>query len=110
MRLHSFEAFTVWPHVVDPSRVDDVVFVAEHLRDLTLPRCPASGPDARPRHVLTNAMDLRRFAGEKPPEARFNLALVGISAIAKDPRWAIEVLRQLRRRMTVTACCSSAAR
>jgi hypothetical protein len=99
VRLHSFEAFTVWPHLVDPSRVDDVVFVSEHLRDVTLAAVPAfTGPDSPATHVLTNAMDLRRYAGEKPSEARFNLALVGISAIAKDPRWAIEVLRELRRR------------
>ncbi|HEX6873508.1 MAG TPA: glycosyltransferase, partial [Micromonosporaceae bacterium] len=29
-------------------------------------------------------------------QARFNLGLVGISAVAKDPRWAMQVLRLLR--------------
>jgi glycosyltransferase involved in cell wall biosynthesis len=95
LRLHSFETFTVWPHLVDPSRVDDVVFVSEHLRDLTLAAVPAlAGPHG---HVLTNAMNLRRYAGEKPASARFTLGLVGVGSIAKDPRWAIEVLRLLRR-------------
>jgi glycosyltransferase involved in cell wall biosynthesis len=98
VRLHSFEAFAIWPQVVDFSRVDDLVFVSDHLRDLTLaavPRLTAPGAPRTP--VVGNAMDLRRYAREKPAEARFTLGLVGISAIAKDPRWAIEVLRELRR-------------
>ena len=97
VRLHSFEAFTWWPHLVDFSRVDDLVFVSAHLRDLVVAAVPRlSGPDAPRLHVLTNAMDLRAYPAEKTPDARFTLGLVGISAIAKDPRWAIEVLRLLR--------------
>ncbi|GIF49473.1 glycosyltransferase involved in cell wall biosynthesis [Asanoa ferruginea] len=97
VRLHSFEAFTWWPHLVDFSRVDDLVFVSDHLRDLVVAAVPRlRGPDAPRLHVLTNAMDLRAYPAEKTPDARFTLGLVGISAIAKDPRWAIEVLRLLR--------------
>ncbi|MEO3926548.1 glycosyltransferase family 1 protein [Micromonosporaceae bacterium B7E4] len=97
-RLHSFEAFSVWPHLVDFSRVDDIVFVSEHLRDLGVAVVPRlAGPDAPRTHVISNAMDLRRFPAEKSTQARFNLGLVGISAVAKDPRWAVEVLRALRR-------------
>ncbi|GAA1881597.1 hypothetical protein GCM10009687_57400 [Asanoa iriomotensis] len=98
VRLHSFEAFTWWPHLVDFSRVDDMVFVSEHLRDLAVAAVPRlTGPGAPRLHVLTNAMDLRRYPAEKTPDARFTLGLVGIGAIAKDPRWALEVLRELRR-------------
>ncbi len=97
VRLHSYEAFTEWPHLMDFSRVDDLLFVSEHLRDLTVAAVPRlRGPHAPRTPVITNAMDLRRYPREKPAEARFNLGLVGISAVAKDPRWAIEVLRELR--------------
>jgi glycosyltransferase involved in cell wall biosynthesis len=97
VRLHSFEAFTWWPHLVDYSRVDDLVFVSEHLRELAVAAIPRlRGPGAPRTHVLTNAMDLHRYAADKPAEARRNLGLIGIGAIAKDPRWAIDVLRVLR--------------
>ncbi|HEX6873959.1 MAG TPA: glycosyltransferase family 1 protein, partial [Micromonosporaceae bacterium] len=35
VRLHSFETFSLWPHLVDFSRIDDMVFVSDHLRDLS---------------------------------------------------------------------------
>lgn len=99
VRLHSVEAFTEWPHLIDFSRVDDLVFVSEHLRDLvhrTIPELTAAGA---PRSlVLTNAMELRRSARPKPPGARFTLGLVGVNAVAKDPLWGVEVLRLLRER------------
>ncbi|MFI7551020.1 glycosyltransferase family protein [Verrucosispora sp. WMMD703] len=100
IRLHSFEAFTWWPHLTDWSRVDDLVFVSEHLRDLALAAVPRlRGPQGPRTHVIANAMDLHRYVLPKPSaEARFMLGLVGLSAVAKDPRWALEVLRELRRR------------
>lgn len=98
VRLHSQEVFTLWPHLVDFSRVDDVVFVSEHLRDLAVAAIPGlSGPDAPRLHVIPIALHLAPFALPKPDEARFTLALVGWSSPAKDPRWALEVLRELRR-------------
>ncbi|MFC4145032.1 glycosyltransferase [Micromonospora mangrovi] len=97
LRLHSFEAFSFWPHLIDFTRVDDVVFVSEHLRDFAAEVAPALvGPHAPRLHVLSNAMDLRAFPLPKEASARFTLGLVGISAVAKDPRWAVEVLRLLR--------------
>jgi glycosyltransferase involved in cell wall biosynthesis len=99
IRLHSFEAWKIWPQVVDYSRVDDMVFVSEHLRDLTLSAVPRLLADGAPRlHVISNAMDLRRYPRQKAADARFNLGMVGIGTIAKDPRWAVRVLRVLRQR------------
>src|SRR3954454_1669876 len=87
IRLHSQEVFTAWPYMVDWSRVDDLVFVSDHLRDYTRAAVPAVAGAGGPRlSVLPNAMDLRRYERPKPPEARFTLGLVGISSIAKDPR------------------------
>jgi glycosyltransferase involved in cell wall biosynthesis len=97
VRLHSYEVFTLWPHLVGFNRVDDLVFVSEHMRDLVVAALPQlSGEDAPRLSVIANAMDLRSYPRAKPDQARFNLGLVGINAVAKDPRWAIEVLRILR--------------
>ncbi|MFG1608521.1 glycosyltransferase family 1 protein [Actinoplanes sp. NPDC049265] len=97
VRLHSFEVFDIWPHLADLSRVDDLVFVSEHLRAYARAILPGLGGPGRPRtHVLPHPADLSGFDRPKPPEARFALGLIGVSAVAKDPRWAFEVLRLLR--------------
>ncbi|MFB8351896.1 glycosyltransferase family 1 protein [Streptomyces niveus] len=97
LRLHSYEAFTRWPHMTDFSRVDDMVFVAPHVRDLVTSLTPQLRGEQAPRtHVLDNAMDLTAFRRPKSPDARFTLGLIGISQVAKDPLWAIDVLRRVR--------------
>ncbi|GAA1354358.1 glycosyltransferase [Streptomyces beijiangensis] len=98
VRLHKFETFTYWPHIMDFSRVDDVVFIAEHMRDMTTSAVPRLLKDKAPRlHFLHNALDLRHFSRPKQDDARFTVGLVGIGQIAKDPLWALEVIRLLRR-------------
>ena len=97
VRMHSYEAFTLWPHLIDMSRVDDMVFVSDHLRDLAVAAIPGlQGESAPALHVITNAVDLQRCVRPKPADARFTLGLVGSSKMVKDPRWAIAVLRRLR--------------
>ncbi|MFD4001142.1 glycosyltransferase [Streptomyces rubiginosohelvolus] len=97
VRLHSYEAFTRWPHMTDFSRVDDLVFVAPHVKDLVTSLVPQLREASAPRmHVLDNAMELEGFRRPKSADARFNLGLVGISQVAKDPRWAVDVLNRVR--------------
>ncbi|MFF6904678.1 glycosyltransferase [Streptomyces sp. NPDC012389] len=97
VRLHSYEAFTFWPHMTDFSRVDDLVFVAPHVRELVTTLVPQLRGESAPRlHVVDNAMDLAGFARPKSADARFNLGLIGVSQVAKDPRWALEVLKRVR--------------
>ncbi|MEU5070197.1 glycosyltransferase family 1 protein [Streptomyces asoensis] len=98
VRLHSYEAFTRWPHMTDFSRIDDMVFVAPHVKDLTASLVPTlRGEQAPGFHLIDNAMDLSGFNRPKPAEARFNLGLVGISQVAKDPKWALDVLERVRK-------------
>ncbi|MET7650760.1 MULTISPECIES: glycosyltransferase [unclassified Streptomyces] len=100
VRLHSAETFSLWPFLVDFSRVDDLVFVGAHLRDLTVAVVPQLAPAQKQRaprlHVIANAMNLAGQVRHKSDDARFTLGVTGISSVAKDPRWAIEVLRILR--------------
>ncbi len=98
VRMHSYEAFTLWPHLMDFSRVDDMVFVSDHLRDLAVAAVPGLQEPGAPRmHVIANAMELQRFVRPKNDEARFTLGVIGASKMVKDPRWAIEVVRELRK-------------
>lgn len=99
IRLHSYEAFTGWPHLLDFSRVDDLLFVSEHLRDLVVDSVPALSEHHAPAlHVLPLNKQLAPYRRPKPDDARFTLGLVGWSAAAKDPLWAIAVLRAVRAR------------
>ncbi len=99
VRLHSVEAFTFWPQLVDFTRVDDLVFVSEHLKDLAVASMPGLGERGAPRlHVVPLALDLEEFDRPKVgSDVRFNLGLVGWSAVAKDPIWALELISTLRR-------------
>jgi glycosyltransferase involved in cell wall biosynthesis len=94
VRLHSFEAFTVFPHLVDPSRVTEVVVVSPAFQELLRAVVPALGEKAT---VLPNALDPARFARPKAPEAARTLGLIGWGAPAKDACWALDVLAELRR-------------
>lgn len=97
LRLHSFEAFSHWPHLIDFSRVDDVVFVSEHLRDFAVDAIPGLREENAPRlHVLPLAKKLSPYGLPKTEAARFNVGLVGWGSVAKDPLWATEVVRHLR--------------
>ncbi|MFD5654369.1 glycosyltransferase family 1 protein [Streptomyces sp. NPDC127039] len=99
VRLHSYEAFSQWPRLTDFSRVDDLIFVAEHIRDLALRSVPAlTGPQAPRTHIVDNGMNLSGFALPKAPDARFTVGMVGIGQVAKDPLWALQVIRALRSR------------
>lgn len=99
IRLHKFETFTWWPHLIDFSRVDDLVFVSDLMRSLTTEAFPRLHDEHGPRlHTIGNALRLERFACPKQDAARFTLALTGLAQIAKDPQWALRVLRLLRER------------
>src|SRR5690606_8704210 len=98
VRLHSYEAFTRWPHMTDFSRVDDLVFVAPHVRDLTASLVPQLRSEKKPRfHVLDTAMDLSGFVRPKTSDAPFNLGLAAIGPVAEDPTWAVRVLEEVRK-------------
>jgi glycosyltransferase involved in cell wall biosynthesis len=97
VRLHSFEAFARWPHIVDFSRVDDLVLVSDIVRDVIEEIAPALGrPGAARTHVLTNAVELVGLDRPKPDAARFVVGLIGWWQTAKDPLWTVEVVKLLR--------------
>ena len=68
VRLHSYEAFSKWPHLTNWSNIDDVVFVCEHLRDFARRAIPGLQGTQAPRlHVVPNAVDPGRFVAALGP-------------------------------------------
>jgi glycosyltransferase involved in cell wall biosynthesis len=97
VRLHSIEAFSHQPHMMDWSRVADLIFVGAHVRDFMLRAAPTMACAGRV-HVLPNEMRLARFARPKQAGAGRTLAMVGWGQKVKDAAWAVEVLAELRAR------------
>lgn len=95
VRLHSIEAFSHQPHMMDWSRVSDVVFVGPHVRDFVRRAIPTMDRAGR-IHVIPNLMQLDRFAQPKQAGADRVIAVVGWGQKVKDPVWALEVLARLR--------------
>jgi glycosyltransferase involved in cell wall biosynthesis len=95
VRLHSIEAFSHQPHMMDWSRVADLIFVGGHVRDFMLRAVPTMARAGR-IHVLPNEMRLARFARPKRAGAERTVAMVGWGQKVKDPAWAVEVLARLR--------------
>lgn len=95
VRLHSYEATTPLPQLVDWGRVDDVVFVGEPTRRLVEAAVPGVTAAGR-RHTIPNFADLRRFTPDKRPDAGHTLGLVGWNLPVKDPLWCLDLLERLR--------------
>ena len=96
VRLHSYEAFLAYPHVVDWSRIDDVVFVGPHIRDLVLSELPALRSAGTRTHVIPIGIHAANWLRTKSPDARWTLGLVGWSTPAKVALWALDVLARVR--------------
>ncbi|MEO3926547.1 glycosyltransferase [Micromonosporaceae bacterium B7E4] len=98
VRLNGPELFELWPHLVDFSRVDTLVLPSVHLREPAQAVLPWLAEAEAPRiEVLGDPLHLRPYDRPKSDDARFTLGLVGFNAVTRDPRWAIEVLRILRK-------------
>ncbi len=80
-RLHSYEAFTDMPSQVDWSKVDQIIFVNESVRDLFERQVTCRTPKA----IVSNGVDLHKFAvphGKKPGK---KIASVGYVNYKKNP-------------------------
>lgn len=95
-RIHSYEAFTQFPHITNWRGVDDVVFVSPHIRRLTEHTVPTMLSSGATIHTIPNRSDLAGFARPKRPGAQFTLGMVGWGQVVKDPLWAVDVLDALR--------------
>jgi glycosyltransferase involved in cell wall biosynthesis len=95
IRLHSYEAFTQWPFFMNFGGVDGLIFVADHIKRFSDLQFRWSRFPLR-HQVLANFNFLEGFAGNKSPEARRTLGMVGYSNLNKDPLMAARILAKLR--------------
>lgn len=95
VRFHGVDSLSVWQFLVDWGRVDDVVFVSEHVRR-SVEKVLGDRISHTRKHVLGNGVDLERFTAPSTPDAHRRLGMVGWAQKVKDPIWTVEVLALLR--------------
>lgn len=95
LRIHSMDALSAWIHLIDWSRVDHLVLVSEHLRDVVR-QLLGDRLSETVLHVLPNAVDTTRIPADKTPGHLRRLLIIGWAQPVKDPVWALEVLGRLR--------------
>ncbi|MCQ0090549.1 hypothetical protein [Roseovarius sp. M141] len=95
VRLHRFEAFRDFPERVDWDKVDALIVVSEHFRDMMVQRF---GVDPGRVHVMAQYIDWPQLGRPKLAQAQFTLGLVGINPFEhKRFDRAIDFLVALRR-------------
>ncbi len=94
VRIHSYEASTAMPQLVDWTGVDGLVTVSPAIREIL--RASLDLPDTLTVTTVPNRALLTRFHQPKTEDSSRTLALVGWAALRKDPAWALDVLDLLR--------------
>ena len=97
VRLHSYEAFSPSPHLVDWANVDVLISEGEHIHRFLLEQID-------PREfgttlvILPGVRRLERYRRAKLPSARRVLGLVKFARANKDPLMAARILKTLRQK------------
>jgi|GEM_PF-3262270 len=96
-RLHSYEAFAGFASRIRWERIDDLIFVAEHIRDYVLTQRPDIKTRVKRVHVIPNGVDLDRlpFRQRRPGK---NLAFLGYINYKKGPMLLLHAFAELVRR------------
>jgi glycosyltransferase involved in cell wall biosynthesis len=96
-RLHSYEAFA--PHVeqIKWEKINDLIFVAPHIKDHACKAVPDLSERVRDIYVIPNGIDLGkyRFVERKPGR---NLAFLGFINYKKGPQLLLHAFAELIRR------------
>jgi len=93
-RLHSYEALADYPGKINWTKVDDLIFVSEHIKDIVLQSFPDINDKVKRMHIVPNGVNLDNFPFKKRrPE--YNLAFVGNINFKKGPMLLLHAFREL---------------
>lgn len=84
LRLHSYEAFTNYLDYIKWSTITDLIFVAEHIKDIVLKKYPKINDNVDRIHVIPNGIDIDRFELSRETNGK-DLAYLGYLNFKKDP-------------------------
>jgi len=92
-RLHSYEAFTDVIRQINWKTVDDLVFVAPHIRDIVTKQLPNLSQDVN-IHVILDGVDLEKYSF-RDRQKGFNIAYVGYINHKKNPALLLQCIKYL---------------
>ena len=93
-RLHSYEAFDGSVQRMNWQVVDDLIFVAPHIRDVAIAQHRPLPQIVRRLHVVPNGVDVDRYTF-RPRQAGFELACLGSINYKKGPMLLLHAFREL---------------
>jgi len=94
IRMHGMDLFSPWVHLIDWTRVDDLILVSTPLRQLA-ETILSDRLDGVRVHVIEHGVDATRFTVPRPPAADRTLGMIGWGKLVKDPAWTLDVLEHL---------------
>jgi glycosyltransferase involved in cell wall biosynthesis len=92
-RLHSYEVFTDMPGRVQWQNIDDLVFVAPHIRDIALIRIPNLDQNVRISVIHNGVAPQSANYADRPKG--YNIAYVGYLNHKKNPSLMLQCMRYL---------------
>ncbi|HGE72565.1 TPA: tetratricopeptide repeat protein [Candidatus Poribacteria bacterium] len=92
-RLHSYEAFTDLIRLVNWENVDDLIFVAPHIKNIVINQVPNLDKSVN-THVIPNGVDLNKYT-LKERKKGFNIAYVGYINHKKNPSLLLQCIKHL---------------
>lgn len=93
-RLHSYEVFDGFLNQVNWSRVDDLIFVANHIKEHAVGRMSDLDQKVKRIHVVPNCIDPDKYPLTKRSRG-YNLAFVGNVNYKKGPMLLLQAMARL---------------
>ena len=90
-RLHRYEAFSDYPSRVDWTKIDKVIFVSEHIRDVLANKVKNLNDKCI---VITNGINLEKFKFYQRDKG-YNLAWIGYLNLRKNPMIVLQYFSEL---------------
>ncbi|MCP4267817.1 MAG: glycosyltransferase [Candidatus Brocadiaceae bacterium] len=93
-RLHSYETFAGFAGKVNWQNINDLIFVAEHIKDIVIQQVPMLPQIVNSIHVIPNGINMDRFSFKERAKGK-NLAFVGNINYKKGPMLLLHAFREL---------------
>ena len=93
-RLHSYEALASYVGKINWEKIDDLIFVAKHIRDIVLQQTPGLPNKVKNIHIVPNGVNLNKFPFKDRSKGK-NLAYIGHINYKKGPMLLLHAFREL---------------
>ena len=93
-RLHSYEAFAGFASKINWQNINDLIFVAEHIKNIVIQQVPMLPQIVNSLHVIPNGINMDRFSFKERAKGK-KLAFIGSINYKKGPMLLLHAFREL---------------